>query len=111
MEYKASLKYIRVTPRKAMLVADLVRGKNVAEALRILKFSPRRRTAGYFINLINSAKANAAQKGAYDLDNLFIHNLQVGTGPILKRFRARSKGSGTRINKKTSHIFLTLAER
>jgi len=108
---KASLKYIRITPRKAMLIANLVRGKNVSDALSILKFCPRKRAAGFFSSVVRSAVSNADQKGTVDLDNLFLSNLQVGGGPTLKRFRARAKGSGTRINKKTSHIFVELSER
>src|SRR5208282_3280768 len=103
MDAKASLKHIRVTPRKAMLVADMIRGKGVNEALGILKFSKRKRVANYLTGLVKSAVANADQKGSMDLDNLFVKNLQVGGGPTLKRFRARAKGSASRINKKTCH--------
>lgn len=111
MEVKASLKYIRVTPRKAMLIADLIRGKDINEALNILKFSSRKKIAGMFAGVLKSAVANADQKGSIDVDNLYVKNLQVGVGPTLKRFRARAKGSATRINKKTSHIFVSLGEK
>jgi len=111
MQVNASLKYIRVTPRKAMLVADLIRGKGINEALGILKFSRRKRVANYMSNLLKSAVANADQKGKIDLDTLFIKRLEVGKGPTLKRFRPRAMGRAFRINKKTCHIFVSLAER
>ena len=111
MEVKASLKYIRITPRKAMLVADLVRGKNINEALAILKFSRRKRVAGHIANLLKSAVANADQKGKIDVDTLYVKSLEVGKGPTLKRFRPRAMGRAFRINKKTCHVFVSLAER
>lgn len=111
MEVTASLKYIRVTPRKAMLVADLVRGKNINEALAILKFSRRKRIASHISGLLRSAVANADQKGRVDVDTLFVKRLEVGKGPTLKRFRPRAMGRAFRINKKTCHIFVSLAER
>ncbi len=111
MEVTASLKYLRVTPRKAMLVADLVRGKSINDALAILKFSARRRTAECIAALLKSAVANADQKGRIDVDTLFIQQLEVGKGPTLKRFRARSMGRAGRINKKTCHVFVKLAEK
>lgn len=110
-EFNASLKYIRVTTRKAMLIADLIRGKAINDALKVLQFSERKRTAGYFTSVLKSAAANANHAGSVDIDNLVITKLEVGKGPTLKRFRARAKGSATRINKKTSHIFITLGER
>ncbi len=111
MEIVASLKHVRVTPRKAMLVADLVRGKDINDAFDILKFCSRRKTAGYFTNLLKSAVANAAVKKTIDVDTLFVKKLEVGKGTTLKRFRPRSMGRATRINKKTSHIFISLMER
>ena len=111
MEVKASLKFIRVTPRKAMLVADLVRGKSVNEALGILKYSRRKRVAGYFANLIQSAVANADHNKKMDVDKLVVKRLEVGKGPTLKRFRPRAMGRAFKINKKTSHIFVSLSEK
>lgn len=111
MEVNASLKHIRVTPRKAMLVADLVRGKGINEALAILKFSRRKRIAGYISTLLKSAVANADVKGKIDVDTLFVKRLEVGKGPTLKRFRPRAMGRAFKINKKTCHIFVSLAER
>ena len=111
MEVNAKLSFIRVTPRKVGLLADEVRGKGINEALAYLKFSPRKRTATLLHKLIKSAAANANQKGTIDVDTLYVKRILVGAGPILKRFRPRAKGSAFRINKRTSHISVTLAER
>ncbi len=111
MEVNAKLSFIRVTPRKVGLLADEVRGKGINEALTYLKFSPRKRTAGLLYKLIKSAVANADQKGTIDVDTLVVKTILVGQGPTLKRFRPRAKGSAFRINKKTSHVSVTLAEK
>jgi large subunit ribosomal protein L22 len=93
------------------LIADEVRGKGINEALNYLRFSPRKRTAGVIHALLKSAVANADQKGTVDVDTLYVKQILVGQGPILKRFRPRAKGSAFRINKKTSHVRVTLAEK
>src|SRR3954447_18882012 len=111
MEVNAKLSFIRITPRKVGLIADEVRGKGINEALAYLRFSPRKRTAQLIHKLIKSAAANANQKGTIDVDTLFVKQILVGGGPILKRFRPRAKGSVFRINKRTSHISVTLAEK
>jgi large subunit ribosomal protein L22 len=111
MEVTARLSFIRITPRKMGLLADEVRGKGINEALNYLRFSPRKRTAGALHTLLKSAVANADQKGAMDVDKLFVKTILVGQGTTLKRFRPRAKGSAFRINKKTSHISVTLAVR
>lgn len=111
MEVKARVSFIRITPRKVGLLADEVRGKSINEALTYLKFSPRKRTAGVLHTLLKSAVANADSKGTVDVDNLFVKTILVGQGTTLKRFRPRAKGSAFRINKKTSHVSVTLAER
>jgi large subunit ribosomal protein L22 len=111
MEFRAKLGFVRITPRKMGLVADEVRGKTINEALNYLRFSPRKRTASVLYTLLKSAVANADQKGTVDVDSLYVKTLLVGTGPILKRFRPRAKGSAFRINKKTSNVTVTLAER
>lgn len=111
MESKAVVRYVRITPRKVRLVSDLVRGKSVNEALTILKFNPRKRTASMISTLLESAVANAEQKGRIDVDNLFIKTLLVDQGPTLKRYASRAKGQGMRILKKTSHITVVLEER
>jgi len=111
MEVTAKLSSIRITPRKMGLLADEVRGKAINEALTYLKFSPRKRTADILYRLLKSAAANADQKGTVDVDTLFVKTILVGGGTILKRFRPRAKGSAFRINKRTSHVSVTLAER
>jgi large subunit ribosomal protein L22 len=113
MEVTAQLSFVRITPRKMGLLADMVRGKGINEALTYLKFSPRKRTAGILHTLLKSAVANADQKGkgAIDVDTLYVKTILVGQGPTIKRFRPRAKGSAFRINKKTSHVSVVLAER
>lgn len=110
MEVKASLKYARVGAQKARLVADLVRGKDVSDALKILKFSDKK-TAVMIKKLIESAVANADVKGTVDSDNLFVKTISVDGGPSLKRFRPRAQGRAYGVLKKTSHINLVLGER
>ena len=111
MEVSARLSFIRITPRKIGLIADEVRGKGINEALSYLRFSPRKRTAEMIFKLLKSAVANADQKGTVDVDTLYVKRILVGQATTLKRFRPRAKGSAFRINKKTSHVSVTLAER
>src|ERR1041385_2000849 len=111
MEVNAKVSFVRITPRKMGLLADEVRGKNINDALTYLRFSPRKRTAGILHTLLKSAVANADQKGTVDVDTLFVKTILVGQGTILKRFRPRAKGSAFRINKKSCHVSVTLAER
>lgn len=111
MQVTAKHSFIRITPRKVGLLADEVRGKGINEALTYLRMSPRRRTAGILLNLLKSAVANADQKGSVDVDKLVVKTILVGQGPTLKRFRPRAKGSAFKINKKTSHVSVTLSER
>ena len=108
---KAQVSFVRITPRKMGLLADEVRGKGINEAMNLLRFHPRKRTAGVLCTLLKSAAANANQKGTVDVDTLYVKQLLVGKGPTLKRFRPRAKGSAFRINKMTSHVSVTLAER
>jgi large subunit ribosomal protein L22 len=111
MEVTAKVSFIRITPRKMGLLADDVRGKTINEALTYLRFSPRKRTAEVLFRLLKSAAANADQKGTIDVDTLFVKTILVGQGTTLKRFRPRAKGSAFKINKKTSHVSVVLAER
>ncbi len=106
----AKLSHARIGAQKARLVADLVRGKNVDLALRMLTFSDKK-GAVILKKLIESAVANADQKKTMDMDKLFIHTLMVNEGPSLKRFRPRAQGRAYGVKKKTSHIIVTLAER
>lgn len=111
MSFTAKVSSVRITPRKMGLIADEVRGKALNEALVYLQYSPRKRTAGVISTLLKSAAANASQKGTVDVDQLYVKTILVGQGMTLKRFRPRAKGSAYRINKKTSHVTVTLAER
>ena len=110
MEVKAKLRNSRVGCQKARILADMVRGKDVNEALKILAFMPQK-PAGLIKKLIESAVANADQKKVVDVDNLYIKHLSVDMGPSLRRFRPRAQGRATPIKRKSSHINLILDER
>jgi len=107
----AKLRYMRISPRKARLVADLVRGEDVELALRVLDFT-RKRSAPIIGKLIRSAVANASDVDpAVDVDSLYVKSICVDGGPTLRRFRPRAQGRATRIRKRTSHIQVELAAR
>ena len=106
-EIKASLKYLKIAPRKVMLVADLVRGVDVNRAKAILKFQ-RKRAAGPILKLLNSAIANAKTNFQFSEDELRVKGIKVNQGPMLKRWMPRAKGRATMIQKKSSHIDLIL---
>lgn len=110
MEVKASLKYARVGAQKARLVADLVRGKDVNEAVKTLTFL-NKKSAGMVKKLIESAVANAEYKKVMDVDNLYVKTIWVDQGPVLKRFRPRAQGRAFGVRKKTSHINVVLEEK
>jgi large subunit ribosomal protein L22 len=110
MEATAKLSFVRLSPQKARLVIDLVRGKRVQEALNILKFSPQR-AAEIVAKLVSSAVANAEQKGVSDVDRLFVKTIFVDQGPVLRRFMPKGRGSASRIRKPTSHITVVLGEQ
>ncbi len=110
-EGSAKVSFVRITPRKMGMLADQVRGKSINEALDYLTFSPRKRTAHCLLTLLKSAVANSTQAGELDVDGLYVKQILVGQGPTLKRFRPRAKGSAFKINKKTSHVSVVLAER
>ena len=110
MEVKANLKECRVATSRARLMADLVRGKGVSEALRELA-GQSQKSALIVSKLIRSAISNAEQKKVVDLDNLYVKKIEVGQGPSLKRFMPRAQGRAFQIRKKTSHFNLTLDER
>jgi large subunit ribosomal protein L22 len=109
-EVRARISYLRVTPRKTRYVVDLVRGKPVGEAIRILQFT-RRSASEPVLKLIKSAVANAGQNEAIDVDTLFVKDIQVGAGPMLKRFQPRAMGRAFPIKKRTSHVTVVLQER
>ncbi|MBT8333053.1 MAG: 50S ribosomal protein L22 [Deltaproteobacteria bacterium] len=109
MEARAVGKYIRISPQKARIVADVVRGMNVDQAITTLKFMPKK-GAGILRKVVESAVANAAQDDQLDVDNLFIKRIFIDGGPSLKRIRPRAMGRATRIIKRTSHITVILDE-
>jgi len=106
---KAFLKNYRQSPRKVRLVAELIKGKRVADALLILDTLPKR-ASGPVNTLLNSAIANAKQAGIA-VEGLFVENVTVNKGIVLKRSMPRARGSASRINKRTSHVMLTLIEK
>lgn len=110
MEVKAKLRNIDIGSQKARIVADLVRNKDVNEALKILAFMPQK-PAHHIKKLIESAVANADQKKVVDVDNLFVKHISVDMGPSMRRFRPRAQGRATPVKKKSSHINLILDER
>ncbi|EOT46410.1 MULTISPECIES: 50S ribosomal protein L22 [Enterococcus] len=107
---KAVAKTVRVSPRKSRLVMDLIRGKNVAEAIAILKFTPNK-AAGIIEKVLMSAIANAENNFDLDVENLVVSEGFVNEGPTMKRFRPRAKGSASPINKRTSHITVVVSEK
>jgi len=109
MEVRAVSKYVRISPRKVHILIGAVKGKPVEDGLNILKFMPQK--AAFIIEkIIRSAVANADQYPDIDVDSLVIRNIIADQGPTLKRFRARARGRGTRILKRTAHITIILAE-
>lgn len=106
---KAELKNYRQSPRKVRLLADLVRGKDVKQALAMLKFIEKR-AAGPFAKVILSAVANATQQGA-STDRLYVKTVAVNKGEVLRRFMPRARGSASPINRRSSHITVELAQK
>jgi large subunit ribosomal protein L22 len=108
MEVRARLRFGRIAPRKARLVADLIRGKGSEESLNILAFT-KKGAAKILTKLLKSAVANATQK-KIDVDRLFVKKITVDQGPMMKRFTPRALGRATTIRKRTSHITIVLDE-
>ena len=109
-EVKATAKYIRIAPRKVRIVMNLVRGKSVADALAILKFTPKV-GADAVEKVLRSAIANAENNVDMDADRLFISSAFVDQGPTLKRIHPRSRGQAFKILKHTSHITVAVNEK
>ena len=107
METNATLRGVRLSAQKGRLVADLVRGKSVDQALNILAFSPKK-GAGIIKKVLESAIANAEHNDGADIDTLKVTSIYIEKGTMLKRFTARAKGRGNRIIKPTCHIFVTV---
>lgn len=108
METRAVLKGVRMSPQRGRMIADLVRGKKVEQAVNILTFAPQK-SAFIVKKVIESAIANAEHNDGADIDELFVKTIHVEEGPVLKRFTARAKGRGNRILKKTSHVYVTVS--
>lgn len=107
---RAVLRYARLAPRKARLVVDLIRGKQVGEALSALRFIPRG-ASGVVEKVLKSAIANAQQKEVGDPDDLWIRRAFVDGGPVMKRFQPAPQGRAHPIRKRTSHITVELEAR
>jgi len=107
MQTQAIVRGVRMSADKGRLVADLVRGKKVDQALNILAFTPRK-AAGVIKKALESAIANAEHNDGADIDDLKVTSIYVEQGATLKRFRARAKGRGNRISKGTCHIYVTV---
>ena len=110
METRAVAKYIRITPRKVRIVLDLIRGKNVAEAFAILKFTPKA-GADVVEKVLRSAVANAENNFDMDADKLFVKTAYADQGPTLKRIHPRSRGQAFKILKRTSHVTIVVNEK
>ena len=110
MEAKAHLRYIRISPRKVQIVCDLIRGKDVGTAMAILMQTPKAASEP-LMKLLKSAVANAENNFSMDVEKLYVSEVFATGGPILKRMIPASKGRGYRINKRTSHVTLVVAEK
>ena len=109
MEVSSKYKYIRISAQKCRLIADQVRGLPVDKALNLLKFS-KQRAARFVQKTLNSAIANAENNEGVDIDELYVTAISIDEGPTMKRMRARAKGRGSRIFKRTSHIAVTVSD-
>jgi large subunit ribosomal protein L22 len=109
MDTTAKLRGVRLSPQKGRLVADLIRGQSVENALNILQFNPKK-SALIIRKVLESAIANAEHNAGADIDELRVTQICVEKGPVLKRFMPRAKGRGMKILKPTCHIFLTVGD-
>lgn len=109
-EAKAVAKFVRIAPRKVRIVMNLIRGKDVAEAFAILKFTPKRGSK-FIEKVLKSAVANAENNFEMDAEKLYISTCYVDQGPTLKRIHPRSRGQAFSIFKHTSHITVILSEK
>ncbi len=109
-EAKATLNYARISSRKVKIVADLIRGKNVEEALSIVKYAPKA-SSEIIEKLLKSAIANGENNFGLNSKDLYVAEIYANQGPTLKRIRPAAKGSAVRIRKRTSHITIVLRER
>jgi len=107
METKASVRGVRLSVDKGRIVADMIRGKKVDQAINILTFTPKK-AAVIIKKVVDSAVANAEHNDGADIDELKITSIYVEQGTTLKRFSARAKGRGNRISKPTCHVYVTV---
>ena len=107
METKASLRGVHLSAQKGRLIADLIRGKKVDQALDILAFTPKK-GAVIVKKVLESAIANAEHNDGADIDELKVSSIYVERGTFMKRYSARAKGRGDRISKQTCHIYVTV---
>ena len=110
MEAKASVKFVRMSPRKVQIVCDLIRGKDVGTAMAILMQTPKSASEP-LIKLLKSAVANAENNNGMDVTKLYVSEVFATPGPILKRMMPRAQGRAYRINKRTSHVTIAVAEK
>ena len=110
MEAKAHLRYARISPRKVQIVCDLIRGKDAGEAAAIMMNTPKA-ASELLIKLLKSAVANAENNHSMDPEKLYVSEVYVTPGPVMKRIRPRAHGRAFRILKRTSHITLVLKEK
>ena len=109
METQASLRGAHLSAQKGRLVADLIRGKPVDQAINILAFSPKK-GASLVKKLLESAIANAEHNDGADIDTLKVKVIHVERGSFQKRFHARAKGRGTRVQRHSCHIYITVGD-
>ena len=110
MQVSATLRHARISPQKCRLVADMVRGQPVGQALAVLAYTPKK-GAKIVRKVLESAIANAEHNLEADIDELKIARIEIDAAPVMKRFHARAKGRGNRIVKRLSHIKVTVADR
>lgn len=109
MEAKAQAKFVRISPRKARQVIDLIRGKDIGEAIAVLRNTPKK--ASHLIEkVLNSAIANAENNYDMIVDDLYVAKAYVDEGPTMKRYRARAMGQASMIRKRTSHITVVVSD-
>jgi large subunit ribosomal protein L22 len=110
MEAKAVLRQVRISPRKMRIIANLVRGRRVNEAMAMLQHTPKR-SGDVIHKLLLSAIANAEHKGESDVDSLIVRGCSIDNGPIIKRWMARAMGRANRIQSRTSHVTIVVAPK
>jgi large subunit ribosomal protein L22 len=109
MAARAVVRHVRMSPRKMRIVANMVRGKRVDDAMNLLKVTPKK-AAEVIRKLLISAVANAEHQGQQDVDTLVVATLTIDGGPVLKRWMPRAMGRANRVNHRTSHVTITVDE-